>query len=838
MSSWRADQAQTAPLRLATTLERGAVPLLPVPSTPLVGRERELATALALLAEPEVRLLTLVGPGGVGKTRLALAVAARAAAGFADGVAFVPLAPIADPGLVLPTVAQALGITDVAGRPLLARVLSALRSRDVLLVLDNFEQLLAAAALIADLLAACPTLKLLVTSRATLRLSGEHAYPVPPLALPDAAADAPGKHGAAGQAQDAAPAVRLFLARPRAVRPDFAPIPAEEPIVAAICRRLDGLPLAIELAAAWVTVLPPAALLARLERRLPLLTGGPRDAPARLRTMRDAIAWSHDLLAPEEQVLFRRLAVFVGGFTLDAAEAVGGSAALDLVASLLDASLLQRVAGSEEDPRFAMLETVREYALERLTAAGEADETRRRHAAWGLALAEAAARRLRAPEQGAWLERLDAEHDNLRAALTWSLAAPDGADTALRLSTALHWYWHLRGHNREGRRWLDAALRLAPATRTATRATALAGLIRLASRLNDFAAATAAFDESVAIARELGDRGGVAYALLWQAMAAPYEAGDYAAMAALADESLALYRAVGDTWGTATALWVRGVADLGANEAAAEARLEESLALYRSTGDAWGISWAANAVGDAARARGDLDRAAALLEESLTHSRALRYQPAIAVTLLNLGGVALGRGDLPRAASYLAEALAVRRAQGDEGTFVRCLIGIAGLAERRGQPDAAARLLGAAEGLIAATATVLEPVDQADLERDRVATRHRLGPDRFAALWEAGKALPLEPALAEAAAVADAAAAEPAPSVAPADPSPAAATALSPREVEVLRLVAEGRSDQEIAAALFVSRRTVGSHVGSILAKLGAPSRSAAAAYAVRRGIV
>jgi predicted ATPase len=403
---------------------------LPAPLSSFVGREREVAAVTALLSEPGVRLVTLTGPGGVGKTRLALRVARDVEADFADGVVFVPLAAVRDPDLVIATVARALRIPDAGVRPLVERLAAAIRARHFLLVLDNFEHVVEAASQVADLLAACPELKALATSRSVLRVSGEHADAIWPLALPDASGQT------SLEAVAGAEAVRLFVARARAAQPDFVLTDANAPTVAAICRSLDGLPLAIELVAAKLRLLPPESLLARLARTLPVLTGGGRDLPDRQRTMRDAIAWSYELLTGDEQVLFRRLAVFVGGFTLDAAadvaESVGGDA-LAGVEALAEQSLLHRLAGGPGDPRFGLLETVREFGLEQLEASGEADAVRGRHAAHFAALAEVA-RSSMILNQTAGLERLRAEDGNLLAALGWleRLATPRRSSVSRR----------------------------------------------------------------------------------------------------------------------------------------------------------------------------------------------------------------------------------------------------------------------------------------------------------------------------------------------------------------------------------------------------------------------
>ena len=810
----------TRPIALTPRVAHGLdLPPLPIALAPFVGRERELATVQALLLRPEVRLLVLTGPGGVGKTRLALRTAEAVADRFADGAAFVALAPVADADSVLPAIARALDVREASDRSPAERLRAALRDRHLLLVLDNFEHVLAAGPAVADLLGRCPRLAVVVTSRAPLGVYGERDYPVPSLGLPDDPTDA--HHPLPPTAIEQADAVRLFVDRVQAVRPDFALTEANAAAVAAICRHLDGLPLAIELAAARTRHFAPAALLARLERRLPLLTGGPRDQPPRLRTMRDAIAWSYDLLSRDEQALFRRLSVFVGGFTLEAAEAIAGGeggggaglvplsvatpppppersdtpSVLDLVSSLVDKSLLRPADGPDDaraGPRFGMLETIREYGLERLDASGEGEEVRRRHAAFYLALAERVEPELVGREQRRWLARLEAEHGNLRAVLDWAIERGE-AEIGLRLGSALWRFWYLRGHAREGERWLA----------------------RLLDRI-----AAASPTMSVEALRRAGS-----LARLW---------GDEERGAALLERSLQLARATADKREIGRALHHVGNAIAQAGDVGrARTLLEESLTLAREAGDRIFVVLALGSLGEHVRVLGDFPRAAALLTEALDLARATGDELQVSFNLVNLATLRRAEGDLVRSSALYREALALAGELGNQESIAYGLAGLGGVAGDQGRWEQAARLLGACAALCEEIGLTLQPDERVRFERDTAAARHRLGAAAFAAAWDASRALPLEHAVAEAMVVAS-----DANSAAPARPSSDAGLGLSPREREVLRLVAEGLGDKEIAAALAISPRTVGRHLENLRAKLGVDSRAAAAALAVRQGLV
>ncbi len=534
---------------------------LPIPPSPLVGREQEVATVARLLRLPNVRLLTLTGPGGVGKTRLALEVAASLRPAFADGASYTSLVALRDSVLVPSAIAQALGIERTVGRAATERLMEALRGREMLLLLDNFEHLLGAAPLVADLHLACPGLTMLVTSRTPLRLRGEHQFPVPPLPVVGT--------------PEASPAVELFGQRARAAVPTFTLSDANMTTVAEICRRVDGLPLAIELVGARVKLLPPSALLERLARRRDaswaLLTGGARDLPEHQRALRDTIAWSYDLLSPREQTLFRRLAVFAGGCTVDAAERVCATvgeevgAVVESLATLVDSSLIQpwpAISGDgqvESEPRFAMLETVREYAVDLLDASGEAEDIQRRHAGYFVRLAESA--QLVGPDQAAWIARLEDGLDNMRRTLQWAEEVGD-AETGLRLVVAVWRFWLVRGYLGEGNAWLERMLALEERDRVRhelLRAKVLWTLGLFAKEQRDYQRAKLRYGEALALYRSLGDGVGVTSALAHLGIVAQEE-GDLNRAEPLLEEALSVSREVGEAHGTAMVLI--GLADV------------------------------------------------------------------------------------------------------------------------------------------------------------------------------------------------------------------------------------------------------------------------------------
>jgi predicted ATPase/Tfp pilus assembly protein PilF/DNA-binding XRE family transcriptional regulator len=662
-------RAQSPEPALATPSPLGPylTPLLAQP-TAFIGREREILAVRDRLADPDTHLLTLLGPGGMGKTRLAMEVAAAVRDRFVDGIAFVPLAPLVDPALVLPTAAQALGVSEVPGQTLLQTLAAFLHGKRLLLVFDNFEQVSEAAAELADLLGQALSVAALVTSRSALRTRGERVHQVGPLGVPR-----PPLPALAALSQYEA--VRLFIARAQDAQPDFAVTNETAPAVAEICARLDGLPLAIELVAARSRLLEPEALLARLGERLRVATGGARDLPARQQTLRAAIDWSYDLLEPAEQRLFARLAVFAGGRTLAAIEAVCdqdddlGVEVLNGVESLLDKSLLRRELGADGEQRLVLLETIHEYARERLAASGEQAVLEAVHARYYLALAETAEPHLNGAQQGHWLAVLETEHDNLRAVLRWAIARGE-PEVGLRVAATVARFWEVRGYLTEGRGWLQTLLarpeeQPPSLTARAARAKALLGAGTITQRQGDPGRATALLEESLAQCRESGDKHGVARALHGLGIVATSR-GNLAQAEALYTEVLDLGRALGDQHSVARALYNLGRMAMGRGDPErAEALLEESLALCRELSDTAGAARALYGLGGVAYGRGDLARAKVLHEKNLDLNRELGAKYGIASALTVLGLVADDQGDFARARALHEESLDLFRELGD-----------------------------------------------------------------------------------------------------------------------------------------------------------------------------
>jgi predicted ATPase len=740
-----------------------------------------------------VRLVTLTGAGGIGKTRLALRVVTDLRGDFSDGVCFVSLAALSDPALVVSTIAQTLGLKESDDRTPLDLVQSALRDKRLLLLLDNFERLLPAAPRLTALLARCPQLKILVTSRAVLHVQGEYEFPVSPLALPDL------EPLPATEVLASSPAVALFLQRAQAVRPALQLRDSNASAIAGICMRLDGLPLALELAAARSKLLSPQELLARLSHRLEVLTGGPQDLPERQQTLRNTILWSYQLLDAQEQRLFRRLSVFAGGCQLQAAEAVcaaldgdeGAGHILERVTSLLDKSLLQTVQREGKESRLVMLETIREYGLEALVTSGEMEASRQAHAHYYLELTEEGERELEGLQAAVALEQLEREHDNLRAVMRWSLEQGEmghSIEMALRLGGTLQQFWRVRGHWSEGRTFLEQALVKSEGTEAPVRVKALRAAANLAYRQGDLDRTEALCEESLARCRELGDTGGIALSLrLLGAIA--YRRSNLGVASSRTEEALALFREVGDKEGIAQSLadlahvvsqqgeYARAIAlheealalwrEVGHMQCIAQshcclaemlffsqgdparvhALLEEGLALSRELGDKEGIAEGLSLSGRLALSQGDEALARCLIEESLVLYREMGNREDIARSLFVLGRVAESLGDSAAARALYKESLAIGRVVGANRYIASCLEGLAGLFVAQGEPVRAVRLWGAADALREAIGTPIPPVYRADYERSRAAARAQLGEKTFAAAWAEGRMMTLEQVL-------------------------------------------------------------------------------------------
>jgi predicted ATPase/DNA-binding CsgD family transcriptional regulator len=766
---------------------------IPVPRTPLVGRERERASVGALLCRADVPLVTLTGPGGVGKTRLALHVGGGIAGEFEGGAAFVSLGAIREPSLVLPAIAQSLGLAALSQQSPRTGLLRFLQDRDFLLVLDNFEQVISAAGEIADLLDRCPRLTLLVTSRESLKIDGEHEYPLSPLELPDRSSP---------NELITSESARLFVQRAQAVKPDFTVDADDARIIASICISLDGLPLAIELAAARIKILTPQALLSRLVDRLTLLKREGRDVPERLRTLRDAVGWSYDLLSDDERLLFRRLSVFAGGFTTDSAEAVlrrvdprwvGCLPSLfEAIGSLLDKSLLVRTEPSGDEPRFRMLETIRAYGLEQLDAHGEVTACREALSAWMVAFTRNAFEEQFGPRQKFWSTFFDAELDNVRALLEWHIERND-AEAATRLVTAVTRYWHVRANYAEGWRWGERvrALEAMPS------------------------------DPSLRCRNWL--------TIAWH----KHFDGDQVHSFELAQDALSEAELAGDGYVAAQSHHVIGV--MLENQGKFEEAMShfiDALDFYVANElDDW-HAYALNSLGHSELEIGRLDSAEAHLDQALELFMSTGNTLGAGLAVTNLAKLARRQGQLDRAELWFQQALKLRWEHGDKRGLAGCLRGLGMVHVLTGHYETGAQLLGAAETLYEAIGA---PLHASSARYDEaVATLHaQLSRESLERAWRKGRTAPIEETISAACSATY--------NHAPSSNRTATGTGrfeLTGREIEVLCLVRQGRSNREIGDELYVSERTAQTHVQNILVNMGVNSRTAAAARAVSEGMI
>lgn len=858
---------------------------LPTQLTSFVGREREISEVRRLIVS--ARLVTLTGAGGCGKTRLALRVASEVLDDYADGVCWVELAPLTDSTLVPQAVAKALGLYELPNQPISETLANYLATKQLLLVLDNCEHLIGACTQLSEmLLRNCPDLKILATSREALSIGAEQLWLVPPLSLPDS------QHSLQTGMMARSEAVRLLIERARAVKPEFVLTDENGSAVQEICKRLDGIPLAIELAAARMKVLSVEQIVARLDDRFNLLNVGNRTALQRHQTLRALIDWSYDLLPEAERVLLQRLAVFVGGCTLEAAESVCAGEhierrqILDLLTHLVDKSLVL-VEEHGGAARFRMLETIRQYASEKLQASGEHDWLRNSHLTYFLKFTEEAEPHITSAARQIWLIRLDAEHDNLRAALEWTETCSD-LRSGLRLAGALAWFWRFTNYSSEGRRWLERALATHPDhSRSATdpnelryRAKALLGAGLLAWGFGNFHNTRALLEESLVLFRQIGDRrstahvltilgaqvgdvaneftrarpllqesvtilralvreDGVAWDQWWLAYALNRlgevtHHNDLAGARPILDEALALARRLSDIWLISQMLMILGSMDAKQGDfVSAHARFEESLSIFRESGSKRNIAWALGALGDIARYAGHYGQAAPFYTDGLTLYRETGHPAGISWMLYSLGCVALHYGESKRAAELFAESLVLRNEIGHKEGIAEALDGLAGVAAISNQPEHAARLAGAAEAQRQSMQDAIRALYRMPHDPYLPIAQAQLDEEKFSAAWAEGMAMTVNQAI-------DYALAEPMASSEPVARSRAAKKefgGLTAREREVAALIAKGNSNRAIARELVVEVKTVEVHITHILDKLGFASRTQIAGWAISKGL-
>lgn len=798
---------------------------LPQPPTTLVGRLREVNEVVAMFASG-AQLVTVTGPAGVGKTRFALAVGHQIADSYADGAAAISLVGVTDPDMLPQAIARGLGVRDEGDRLLLDRLTGFLRHREILLLIDNFEHLVEAAPIVSLLLSESPGVRLLVTSSIALRVQGEYEYPLEPLAVP------------AGDAMDITAlaeieAVCLFVQRATAVRPDFALTEANAGTIAEICSRLDGLPLAIELAAARSKVLSPADLLQRLDDRFQVLVSPARDVPARQQTLRNAIEWGYNLLQPEEQGLFRALSVFSGGWMLEAAEAVCSGIVpdvLDGLASLADQSLVRQREQRDGRMRFFMLETLRDFAAEQLVAEDEQEHYRNAHAGYFASLAGEATDELIGTGYATWLDMLDREHDNIRAAIGWVCATGNGA-LGIDLGRGLWRYWQTRGYVSEGRRWMEAINALPGAQEAVPgRCHFLFGLGRMLVNHGEYAEASATLREARQLAIETAQPNYEAGSEM-QLGSIDLLRGDYTSAREHFDTGVALRRQHDDTWGTANALLIRGrLSELEGDLVEARAYFDECRAMFRDIGYAPGEARAIYHLGNLAREEGRLDEAIALYQHALENMREDGQREGIGLVLLNMGLAQSMRGEHSAAARAIAESIGCFQELGTPAWIAACFEVFAQIAADLQHPQLAARIAATAAELRQAKATPIPPIHQQRHDAVLAGLRQELGNEGYVLAWEQGRHLGLDEAIAIVQ--------RPLPATGATDTQPGMEGLLTRREQEILELVADGLSNQEIAARLYISPRTTTTHISNILRKLGVSSRTAAVAAARREGVI